>query len=77
MQDAECDRANMPRALFMDHVFAHLLMTYGAKNMVTEFAACLMVTVKRHKALDLRLEVSDSLLCEVSSVRALIESTCC
>ena len=41
----------------MDHVFAHLLMTYGAKNMVTEFAACLMVTAKRHKALDLRIEV--------------------
>ncbi|DBA80115.1 TPA: hypothetical protein ACH3X2_007598 [Trebouxia sp. C0005] len=57
VKDAECDRANMPRALFMDHVFAHLLMTYGAKNMVTEFAACLMVTVKRHKALDLRLEM--------------------
>ena len=41
----------------MDHVFAHLLMTYGAKNMVTEFAACLMVTTKRHRALDLRIEV--------------------
>lgn len=57
LQDAECDRASIPRALFMDHVFAHLLMTYGAKNMVTEFAACLMVTAKRHRALDLRIEV--------------------
>ncbi|KAL0050961.1 hypothetical protein WJX82_011093 [Trebouxia sp. C0006] len=57
VKDAECDRANVPRALFMDHVFAHLLMTYGAKNMVTEFAACLMVTVRRHKAFDLRLEI--------------------
>ena len=45
----------------MDHVFAHLLMTYGAKNMVTEFAACLMVTAKRHKALDLRIEVRQHL----------------
>ena len=45
----------------MDHVFAHLLMTYGAKNMVTEFAACLMVTAKRHKALDLRIEVRQRL----------------
>ena len=58
MQDAECDRAIVPRALFMDHVFAHLLMTYGAKNMVTEFAACLMVTAKRHRTLDLRIEAS-------------------
>ena len=57
MQDAECDRSNVPRALFMDHVFAHLLMTYGAKSMVTEFAACLMVSAKRHRALDLRIEV--------------------
>ena len=57
VQDVECDRANIPRALFMDHVFAHLLMTYGAKNMVTEFAACLMVSAKRHRALDLRIEV--------------------
>ena len=68
MQDAECDRANVPRALFMDHVFAHLLMTYGAKNMVTEFAACLMVTVRHHKAFDLRLEVCDSLIRELHSV---------
>jgi len=65
MQDAECDRANVPRALFMDHVFAHLLMTYGAKNMVAEFAACLMVTVRRHKAFDLRLEVSYTLICQL------------
>ncbi|DBA77116.1 TPA: hypothetical protein ACH3X1_009695 [Trebouxia sp. C0004] len=57
VKDAECDRANVPRALFMDHVFAHLLMTYGAKNMVTEFAACLMVTARRLKAFDLRLEM--------------------
>ncbi len=49
----------------MDHVFAHLLMTYGAKNMVTEFAACLMVTVRRHKAFDLRLEVSYTLIHEL------------
>ena len=63
MQDAECDRANVPRAMFMDHVFAHLLMTYGAKSMVTEFAACLMVSAKRHRALDLRIEVCSLSLC--------------
>ena len=57
MQDADSDRAGMARVLFMDHVFAQLLMTYGAKSMVTEFAACLMVSAKRHKALDLRIEV--------------------
>ena len=57
MQDADSDRAGTPRVLFMDHVFAHLLMTYGAKSMVTEFAACLMASARRHKASDLRIEV--------------------
>ena len=55
----------------MDHVFAHLLMTYGAKNMVTEFAACLMVTARRHKTLDLRIEVSIS-CCHSSMIIILV-----
>ena len=71
MQDIECDKSNIPRALFMDHVFAHLLMTYGAKNMVTEFAACLMVSAKRHRAVDLRIEVCTLLACDLAGYQEL------